>query len=92
MAKAGVPSSWAPYLTELFGRESTWDPNAANKSSTARGYAQFLDTTRDDYQNRYGINYDSSPMNQLILGIHYVKDRYGTPTKALSFWDKNQWY
>ena len=89
--KTGMPSSWAPYLAELFGRESGWNPNAKNPNSTAHGYAQFLNSTRADYEKRYGISY-TSPVNQLILGIHYVKDRYGDPIKALKFWDKNKWY
>lgn len=38
-----------------------------------------------------GLNY-SNPVDQLIMMAQYVKDRYGTPEKALQFWDKNKWY
>lgn len=89
--KTGVPSSWGKYLAELFGRESGWDPTAKNPNSTAHGYAQFLSSTRSDYEKRYGIPY-TTPVNQLILGIQYVKDRYGDPIKALKFWDQKKWY
>lgn len=91
MKQANVPDEWRPYLTELFGRESGWNPNAKNPNSTAHGYAQFLKSTRASYEKKYGIKYDS-PVNQLILGIKYVQDRYKDPVKALEFWDKNKWY
>lgn len=92
MQKAGVPASWKPYLTELFGRESTWNPYAKNDSSTAYGYAQFLDTTQANYKQKFPQYDYRKPLDQLVLGIHYVKDRYGDPTKALAFWDLNNWY
>lgn len=80
-----------PYLAELFGRESGWNPKAKNPNSTAHGYAQFLQSTKSNYEKKYGIKYDT-PVNQLILGIKYVQDRYGDPIKALEHWDKNKWY
>lgn len=76
---------------ELVGRESTWNPNADNSKSSAWGYGQFFDSTRREYEKKYGIKYDS-PLNQLILTIHYVKDRYGDPVKALKWWDEHGWY
>jgi muramidase (phage lysozyme) len=76
---------------ELVGRESSWNPEADNPSSSAYGYGQFLNSTRKEYEKKYGIKY-STPLNQLVLTIHYVKDRYGDPIKALQFWDKNKWY
>jgi hypothetical protein len=89
--KAGVPDSWAPYIMELVGRESSWNPNAKNPKSTAYGYGQFLKSTRQQYEKKYGIKYNT-PLNQLILTIHYVKDRYGNPVNALKFWDEHNWY
>jgi muramidase (phage lysozyme) len=83
--------SWAPYITELVGRESSWNPNIKNPSSSAHGYGQFLDSTVKAYEKKYGIKYDT-PTNQLMLTMLYVKDRYGTPQKALEFWDKHKWY
>lgn len=91
LEKAGVPDTWAPYVMELVGRESSWNPNADNPKSSAYGYGQFLKSTREQYEKKYGIKYDT-PLNQLILTIHYIKDRYGNPINALRFWDENHYY
>ncbi|KDE46289.1 hypothetical protein DI43_15200 [Geobacillus sp. CAMR12739] len=91
LEKAGVPDTWAPYVMELVGRESSWNPNADNPKSSAYGYGQFLKSTREQYERKYGIKYDT-PLNQLILTIHYIKDRYGNPINALRFWDENHYY
>lgn len=79
-------------MVELVGRESSWNPKADNPTSTAYGYGQFLDSTRANYKKKFpNLNYNN-PVDQLVLMMHYVKDRYGTPEKALAFWDKNKWY
>lgn len=87
----GYPSSWIPAMSELIARESSWNPSAKNPNSTAHGYGQFLNSTRANYEKKYGIKYDN-PVNQLILTMHYVKDRYGSPDKAIAFHNKNNWY
>ncbi|WP_416731373.1 hypothetical protein [Fictibacillus sp. JL2B1089] len=89
--KMGVPSNWVAAMTELVGRESSWNPTAKNPKSTAHGYGQFLNSTRANYEKKTGLNY-SNPVHQLVMMAQYVKDRYGTPEKALAFWDKNKWY
>lgn len=91
LQKTGLPTSWIPAVSELIARESTWNPKARNPNSTAHGYGQFLTSTRRDYERRYGIKYDT-PVNQLILTLHYIKDRYGSAQKALAFHNKNNWY
>lgn len=89
MKKTGAPESWFTPLAELVGRESSWNPNAKNPNSSAHGYAQFLDSTVKNY-SKYG-NYNN-PVDQLVMMIHYIKDRYGTPQDALKFWDANRYY
>ncbi|WP_267897294.1 aggregation-promoting factor C-terminal-like domain-containing protein [Peribacillus saganii] len=86
-----IPADWVVDLTELVGRESTWNPSAKNPNSTAHGYGQFLKSTRADYEKKTGLNYNN-PVHQIIMMAQYVKDRYGTPEKALAFWDKNNYY
>lgn len=78
-------------MTEIVARESTWNPQAKNPNSTAHGYAQFLNSTRQNYEKKTGLSYDD-PVNQLIMMAEYIKDRYGTPQAALDFWNKNNWY
>ncbi len=86
-----IPAEWVVPLTELIGRESTWNAKADNSKSTAWGYGQFLESTRKDYEKKTGLSY-SNPVNQIIMTAQYVKDRYGSPEKALQHWDKNKWY
>jgi hypothetical protein len=91
----GLPNNWANAMTELVGRESTWNPNRSsskNSKSSAWGYAQFLDSTRREYKRRYpNLDYNK-PTDQLILMYHYIKDRYGSPEAALKYWDKHNYY
>lgn len=91
LSRAGVSPDWASGITELVKRESGFNPKAKNPTSTAHGYAQFLKSTRSNYEKKTGLSYDV-PVNQLIMMMQYVKDRYGSPDKALNFWNKNNWY
>jgi len=75
---------------ELVARESSFNPNAKNSKSTARGLFQFLDSTRKNYGGSK-VNWDD-PYQQAVAGLKYIKDRYGTPENALLHWDKNKWY
>jgi hypothetical protein len=87
----GVPFAEAKGLTELIGRESSWNPSAKNPKSTAYGYGQFLSSTRSSYEKKMKMSY-SDPVNQILMTYQYVKDRYGSVAAALKFWDKNKWY
>ena len=89
-AAAGVPASWvdSPAFIELIGRESGWNQNAKNPTSTAYGLFQFLDSTRKNY----GIPKNNDPYTQAVAGFKYIKDRYGTPEAALKFHDSKNWY
>ena len=87
----GVDPHWGPILTEIIKRESGFNPTAKNPTSTAYGYAQFLNSTRSAYEKKTGLNYND-PVNQIIMMAQYVKDRYGTPQNALNFWNSHQWY
>lgn len=86
----GMPASWLEPTLELIARESSFNPRAKNPKSTASGLFQFLDGTRANYGGT-SVNW-SDPYQQSLKGLQYIKDRYGTPEKALAFWDKNKWY
>lgn len=89
--KRGVPASEVKALTELIGRESSWNPKAKNPKSTSYGYGQFLKSTIRSYEKKTGLSYDN-PVNQIYMTWLYVRDRYGSAENALRFWDKNKWY
>jgi SLT domain-containing protein len=86
----GKPASWQKPIEELVARESSFNSNAKNPTSTAQGLFQFLDGTRKNY-GWAGVNW-SDPYDQSYAGVRYIIDRYGTPEKALQFWDQNKWY
>lgn len=84
-------------LVDLIERESGWNPDAQNPTSSAGGLFQFLDSTRANY----GITQDSPLQDQIRAGLQYIADRYQTPSRALSHWmsrvpidgrDVGNWY
>jgi hypothetical protein len=87
----GVDPSWAPVLSQIVAKESSYNPNAHNPTSTAYGYGQFLDSTRKQYEKKTGLNYND-PASQLVMMAQYVKDRYESPSNALAFWNAHKWY
>ncbi|MGV6934120.1 transglycosylase SLT domain-containing protein [Paenibacillus polymyxa] len=90
MSDGGYPANWQRAVEELVARESSFNSNAKNPKSTAKGLFQFLDGTRKGYGQ--GITNWNDPYQQSVAGLKYIKARYGTPEKALAFWDKNKWY
>ncbi|ROZ49388.1 hypothetical protein EEB13_05550 [Rhodococcus sp. WS3] len=72
----------------IIGKESSWNPGARNPSSGAFGLFQFLGSTKDQYLP------DENPDAEVQgrAGAKYIKDRYGDPMAAKSFWEKNNWY
>lgn len=87
-----VPMSAVQALTELIGRESTWNHGGDNPTSSAWGYGQFLDSTRREYKKKYPQYNYNNPVHQIILTYKYAVNRYGSVEKALKFWDDNNWY
>ncbi|WP_350309933.1 transglycosylase SLT domain-containing protein [Brevibacterium sp. H-BE7] len=75
-------------LDWLLTRESGWNPNAQNPTSTAYGLFQFLNGT----WGSVGATKTSDPRAQLEAGLKYIKQRYGDVKGARSFWERNHWY
>jgi soluble lytic murein transglycosylase-like protein len=86
--QTGVGDDWEPALKWIISKESSGNPNAQNPNSTAYGLMQFLDDTWDNY----GVTKTSDPVQQVIAGIEYIKQRYGTADNAKAFWQKHHWY
>jgi hypothetical protein len=75
-------------LSQLIQKESSWNPNAQNPTSTAYGLFQFLNGTWA------GVNATktSDPGLQTVAGLRYIQGRYGSPSQALAFHLANNWY
>lgn len=71
---------WNALLT-LWNKESRWDHTADNPRSTAYGIPQMLNMSED-----------TPLMEQVDLGLKYIKKRYKTPTLALKHHDRKGWY
>lgn len=92
MIAAGYPESEWPALKQLIQGESSWKPTNKNPSSGAFGLFQFLGHENDEYGKMGG--YSTDPSQQAVAGLAYIKNRYGTPSAALKFWQGNNphWY
>lgn len=98
LASKGInsPQEYAA-LVALWNRESgdpaagsskvTWNPLADNPYSTAFGIAQFLNGTWGPYGPK-----TANPFKQMDYGVDYIIKRYGSPSKALAFHDRMNWY
>lgn len=73
---------------QLGMKESGWNNNAQNKTSTAYGIGQFLNST----WGGYGIAKTSDPAQQVEAMARYIRARYGSPSKALAFHIAHNWY
>ncbi len=75
-------------LERLVQKESSWDPNAQNPTSTAFGLFQFLNST----WGTVGATKTSNPGLQAEAGLRYIQQRYRTPVGALDFHNRNNYY
>jgi membrane-bound lytic murein transglycosylase MltF len=87
MTKVGSSSEFS-CLESLWGKESGWNPNAQNPSSTAYGIPQFLDST----WKGTGIAKTSDGYRQIDAGLIYIENRFGSPCAAWSHSQSKGWY
>jgi hypothetical protein len=73
-------SEWTA-LKKLWGKESAWNHEADNPTSSAYGVAQVLNTDPKTPAPR-----------QVAKGLEYIVHRYDLPSVAWSHWRKNGWY
>jgi TolA protein len=88
LSKLGGDSGQFSCLENLWGKESGWNPNAQNSSSTAYGIPQFLDSTWAGT----GIAKTSDGYRQIDAGLIYIDSRYGTPCGAWGHSQSTGWY
>ena len=87
-ARSMVSAKEYEALEELIMLESSWNPNAQNKKSTAYGLGQLLDQTWE----QVGVVKSDDYRIQLIATHKYVFERYGSWAKALEFRKANGYY
>jgi hypothetical protein len=75
-------------LQWIIQKESSWNPTAQNKTSTAYGLFQWLDGTR----KAYNCQKTADVAIQTQCGIKYIKARYGDPIEAKKFHQAKGWY
>lgn len=85
MNQAGIPKEQQAAADKLIQRESSWNPNAINKSSGACSLVQALPCSKIPGNWR-------DPVTALKWGNSYVKSRYGTWNAALQHSNVKNWY
>jgi hypothetical protein len=88
MSKLGGSGSEFTCLENLWGKESGWNPDAQNPTSTAYGIPQFLNSTWAGT----GIAKTSDGYRQIDAGLIYINERYGSPCAAWGHSQANNWY
>ena len=76
-------------FNNIIMRESEWDIHATNASSGAYGIPQALPGSK---MASVGADWRTNPATQIIWGIEYMKDTYGSPCSAWGFKSSHGWY
>jgi hypothetical protein len=87
--KFGYGSNQFDCFNNIIMRESMWRVNATNPSSGAYGIPQALPGSKMASE---GGDWRTNPATQIIWGIKYMKNRYGSPCGAWGFKSANGWY
>ena len=87
MSKVGSAEQFS-CLEKLWGKESGWNPNAQNPTSTAYGIPQFLNSTWAST----GIAKTSDGYRQIDAGLIYIESRYGSACGAWAHSQSTGWY
>ena len=85
----GYGSNQFDCFNNIVMRESMWRVNATNPSSGAYGIPQALPGSKMASE---GGDWRTNPATQIIWGIKYMKNRYGSPCGAWGFKSANGWY
>jgi hypothetical protein len=85
----GFSTSEMSPLDQMWTRESGWNTHAQNPSSGAYGIPQALPGSK---MASAGSDWQTNPATQIKWGLGYIKQVYGTPSAAWSFWQSHNWY
>ena len=89
LLEAGFGLDQMPCLEKLWTKESGWNERSQNQSSGAYGIPQALPGSK---MAAYGEDWQTNPVPQIKWGLNYIKNRYGDPCGAWSFFQANNWY
>lgn len=73
----------------IWEHESGWRWDAENPSSHSYGIPQSLP---GDKMAQYGADWHDNASTQIMWGLNYIKERYGTVAQAKAFWQAHHWY
>lgn len=76
-------------LVALWQRESGWNHLAENRSSGAYGIPQALPGSK---MASAGSDWRTNPRTQIVWGLGYIQNRYGTPCGAWNAFLTKGWY
>ena len=80
-------------LKAMWWRESNWRHDVVNNHPNGPWYGLGQVNGGFIASRGYSIKeYMKSPLAQIKVGAAYIKERYGSPTKAWTFWQANGWY
>jgi hypothetical protein len=85
----GFSTSEMSALVPMWTNESGWNQYAENPSSGAYGIPQALPGNK---MASVASDWQTNPTTQIKWGLGYIKQVYGTPSSAWSFWQANNWY
>jgi len=77
------------YLNLLWSRESSWNVYALNPGSGAYGIPQAVPGSK---MASAGPNWQSNARTQILWGLRYIKQRYGSPEGAWDHELSTGWY
>jgi hypothetical protein len=89
LSEFGFGLDQMPALDALWTRESGWNHLASNPSTGAYGIPQALPGSK---MSTVGSDWQTNPATQIRWGLGYIRDRYGDPDGAWSFFQANGWY
>ena len=76
-------------LVNLWNRESHWNVNSHNTESGAHGIPQARPGNK---MASAGADWRTNPRTQIVWGLGYIKNRYGTPCGAWAHSEEFNWY
>jgi len=80
-------------LHQLWTNESNWRPNAKNHTPVKMLIdGKWVKFYAGGIPQKLGLSPKASVERQVTVGLNYIKTRYGSPSKALAFWNKHYWY